>query len=169
MQAAIAAPRGFDAYLDELEGHYRAAIADVRARPAVPIEGSRSLAVLAFADELAAEPELLAAWSRSIDAGDDVTLVIDGSGSSEQELLELLGPAIAAADLERDDAADLLAVAGGDRLHARAQRRRGPQPPAAHGRARTPAALRRIGPRGAADAARHRAGGNPPRRLSAAA
>lgn len=121
MQDAIAAPRGFDAYLDELEGHYRVAIAEHRVRPAVAIDGARTLAVLAFADELAAEPELLAAWGRSIDGLDDVTLVIDGCGSSEEELGELLGPAIAAAGLERDDSADLLAVTGGDRsLLARA-------------------------------------------------
>ncbi len=115
MQAAIAAPRGFDAYLDELESHYRAAIAAADARrPSRSRARARSRCSRSPTSSRPS-PELLAAWGRSVGAGDDVTLVIDGSGSSEQELVELLGPAIAAADLERDDAADLLAVAGGDR------------------------------------------------------
>ncbi len=113
LQAAIAEPKGFDAYLDELEAHYRAAIAEYRRRPSRPIEGARSLAVLAFAEELAAEPALLAAWGRSIGGGDDLTLVIHGDGS-EQELGALLGPAIAAAGLEDENAADLLAVVDAD-------------------------------------------------------
>ena len=93
--------------------HYRAAIAEYRRRPSRPIEGARSLAVLAFAEELAAEPALLAAWGRSIGGGDDLTLVIHGDGS-EQELGALLGPAIAAAGLEDENAADLLAVVDAD-------------------------------------------------------
>ena len=113
LQAAIESPRGFDAYLDELEEHYRSALASHRLRPARPIAGARSLAVLAFADELADDPALLAAWGRSVRGGDDATLVIHGRGS-EQELGALLGPAIAAAGLEEDGSADLLAVVDAD-------------------------------------------------------
>lgn len=112
MQAAIEPPRGLDAYLDELVAHYRAAIAERRARAVVPIEGARSVAVLAFADELAASPELLAGWGRTFRDGDDVTLVIDGRGSSEEELGALLGPVIADAGLDGEDSPDLLAVTG---------------------------------------------------------
>ena len=114
MQAAIEPPHGLDAYLDELVAHYRAAIVERRLRPVAPIEGARSVAVLAFADELAASPELLAAWSRAFRGGDDVTLVIDGSGARSDDLGTLLGPAIAAAGLDGEDSPDLLAVAGGD-------------------------------------------------------
>jgi hypothetical protein len=81
-----------------------------RQRPATRIEGARGSAVLAFADELVADPSLLAAWGREFDAGDDVTLVIAAPGWSAEDVAGRLGPAVAAADLDGDEAADLLAL-----------------------------------------------------------
>ncbi|HEX3978514.1 MAG TPA: glycosyltransferase [Solirubrobacteraceae bacterium] len=79
--------------------------------PAQPIDGARSRAVLAFADELVQEPSLLAAWSDAFDGSDDVTLVIYAPHWSPERAGESLGPAVAQAGLDGDDAADLLALA----------------------------------------------------------
>jgi FkbM family methyltransferase len=81
--------------------------------PLAPVAiDARQYAVAALADELAARPELLAAYGRAFDARDDITLVIYGNGTAE-EISARLAPVIAAADLERQDAPDLLAVLGG--------------------------------------------------------
>jgi glycosyltransferase involved in cell wall biosynthesis len=79
--------------------------------PAKPrIDGARAFVTLADAAELAAQPELLAAYARTFTADDDATLVIRlGSDPAE---LERLAVAVADAGLEADDAADLLAVPG---------------------------------------------------------
>ena len=134
MQAAIAPPRGFDTYLDELEEHYRQAIAETPARATAAIDGARSVAVLAFADELAGEPTLLEAWAAAVGGGDDVTLVIDGRGTTGPELEALLGPALAAAGLDAEGSADLLAVTEADEAllsqgAVAVLSRRGPRPP----------------------------------------
>ena len=50
--------------------------------PSHSIEGARARAVLAFADELVADPSLLAAWSAAFDGSDDITLVIYAPGWS---------------------------------------------------------------------------------------
>jgi glycosyltransferase involved in cell wall biosynthesis len=76
-----------------------------------PIDGTRRHAVLAFADELVADPELLQAWSQTFDGDDDITLVIHASGWTEAETASKLGPLVAGAGLDGDDAADLLALA----------------------------------------------------------
>jgi hypothetical protein len=109
MQAAIEAPKGFAAYLDELVEHYRDVIATRAERPrASTIAGSRSFAALAFADELAAEPALLADYARTFSGDDDATLVIYAPGGVTEALLG----AVAEAGLEDEGGADLLALEG---------------------------------------------------------
>ena len=85
-------------------------VSDHEPSPLVRIPGTRGVAVLAFADEVIADPALLSAWAREFDARDDVTLVIFAPGWSEEQTMSSLGPAVAEAGLEPDDAADLLAL-----------------------------------------------------------
>jgi glycosyltransferase involved in cell wall biosynthesis len=109
MQAAIEAPKGFDAYLDELDAHYRRVIAERAARPRPSsLEGARSFAALAFADELVADQELLASYGNAFAGSDDATLVIYAAGGVTQDLLDV----VAEAGLEGDNAPDLLAIEG---------------------------------------------------------
>ncbi len=79
--------------------------------PAHSIEGARTRAVLAFADELVADPLLLSAWAGAFDGSDDVTLVIYAPDWSAERAGETLGAIVARAGLDGDDAADLLALA----------------------------------------------------------
>ncbi len=79
--------------------------------PAQPIEGARRRAVLAFADELVADPSLLGAWCEAFDGSDDITLVIYAPDWSPERAGKSLGPVVAQAGLDGDDAADLLALA----------------------------------------------------------
>jgi GT2 family glycosyltransferase/glycosyltransferase involved in cell wall biosynthesis len=108
MQAAIGAPPGFDSYLDELEGHYRAVIA-ARLR----VEGARGFAVLVGSGEL--DVERLREYAAAFGPDDDATLVIhvaDGDASA-------LERAVASAGLEGDDSPDLLAVLGPAELRSK--------------------------------------------------
>jgi GT2 family glycosyltransferase/glycosyltransferase involved in cell wall biosynthesis len=105
MQRAIAPPKGFDAYLDELLGHYEGAASDRRAR-AARIPGARRFAVLAAAADLVADPRLLTAYGERFGADDDATLVVHGSAAALPEL----EAAIAAAGLDGDAAPDMLAL-----------------------------------------------------------
>jgi hypothetical protein len=70
--------------------------------------GVRGTAVLAFADELVERPELLACYAHEFDGRDDVTLVI--AVADEPGLLPRLEQAAAAAGLDTEQSADLLAV-----------------------------------------------------------
>jgi len=80
------------------------------AAPAAPrIEGTRAFATLADAGELAARPELLAAYATAFGPDDDATLVI----RLGDDQLDGLQAAVAAAGLDGEDAADLLAVPAG--------------------------------------------------------
>jgi len=72
------------------------------------IEGARAFVTLADAAELGERPELLAAYARVFSATDDATLVI--RLGSDPEALDALEAAVAAAGLDGEDAADLLAV-----------------------------------------------------------
>ena len=83
----------------------------VAAPPSHSIEGARSRAVLAFADELVADPSLLAAWAGAFDGSDDVTLVIYAPDWSPERAGDSLGPVVTRAGLDGDDGADLLALA----------------------------------------------------------
>jgi glycosyltransferase involved in cell wall biosynthesis len=78
-----------------------------RGRPAV--DGARRTAVLAFADELLADPSLVQAWANAFDGTDEITLVIHAPGWSAEEVAMKLGPLVTRAGLDGDDAADLLA------------------------------------------------------------
>ncbi|HEY6780048.1 MAG TPA: hypothetical protein VI111_03795, partial [Thermoleophilaceae bacterium] len=53
-------------------------------------------------------PAMLAAWGREFDGSDDVTLVIATPSAALAETAEALGELAASADLDGDDAADLL-------------------------------------------------------------
>jgi hypothetical protein len=68
------------------------------------LEQARSVAVLAFSDELVADPALLEAYGATIAGADDMTLVI--VTSDPEPLVE----AVAAAGLDGEHAADLIAV-----------------------------------------------------------
>jgi hypothetical protein len=81
----------------------RAATVEHAARR-VGLEGSRRIAVLAYADELISDPALLDAYGTTFGAGDDVTLVI-----VTDDVAPLLD-AVTAAGLEGDGSPDLLAV-----------------------------------------------------------
>lgn len=71
---------------------------------------SAHFGVLAFADELAADPSLLAAWARSFDGGDAATLIIYAPDTSEQDMLAALSGPLVDAGLEADGTADVLAL-----------------------------------------------------------
>ncbi|MFL5832272.1 MAG: glycosyltransferase [Solirubrobacteraceae bacterium] len=76
-----------------------------------PISGARGTAVIAFADELLADPDLLQEWSEHVSASDDVTLVIYAPDWTAEDAAQRLAPAVARAGLDGEDAADLLAIA----------------------------------------------------------
>ena len=76
--------------------------------PRARIDGARSFATVADGDELSERPELLAAYGSAFSAADDATLVIQLG--SDPDTLDRLQAAVAAAGLDREDAADLLAV-----------------------------------------------------------
>jgi hypothetical protein len=73
--------------------------------PPPDLEGVRGFAVLAFADELVASPEMLSAYGGCFSGSDDVTLVVVG------EQFEALAAALDAYGLAGEDGPDLLAVA----------------------------------------------------------
>ena len=74
------------------------------------LEGVRSFAVLAFADELVAAPEMLTAYASCFSGSDDATLVVAGEDFSG------LAAALADDGLDGEDGPDLLAVAPSDGL-----------------------------------------------------
>ena len=86
------------------------------ARRACEINDARTVGVLAFGDELAERPELLRAYGERFDAGDDVTLVIYSPGADAASLESRLLAAAAAAGLDGDGTADLLALPLGQRV-----------------------------------------------------
>jgi hypothetical protein len=71
-----------------------------------PIEDARELAVVAFADELIEDPQLLAGWGRTFGGDDPVTLVIR---ATDAQAVELAG-AVNSVGLDGDSDADLLAL-----------------------------------------------------------
>jgi hypothetical protein len=80
-------------------------------QPPQHIDGARARAVLSFADELVDDPSLLVGWSSTFTGADDVTLVIYAPGWSAADAGARLGDLVAAAGLDGEDAADLMAVA----------------------------------------------------------
>jgi predicted O-methyltransferase YrrM len=91
----------------------------------LPVLELRSFVVLAFADEVTAEPELLAEYGRRFGADDDATLAILGEGETADDVAAGLAPALAAAGLDGDRSPDLLAVplAGDPRVEVYLRRR----------------------------------------------
>jgi glycosyltransferase involved in cell wall biosynthesis len=65
----------------------------------------RSVAAVAFADELIEDPALLAVYGREFSAADDTTLVIVAREAGDE-----LVHAVAAAEIDGEDSADLIAV-----------------------------------------------------------
>jgi Glycosyl transferase family 2 len=109
--------------LDPWNGEAQAALAVARAAldreseelhlQSAPI-ATRSVAVLAFADELLAAPEMLSAYCAAVDSRADVTLLIQASGALTESVADRLAAAVAAAGLDSPDAADLLLHDGDD-------------------------------------------------------
>ena len=79
-------------------------------RPPAALDGARSFVGLAFADELVADPSLLAAWAGAFDEDDDATLAIYAPGRDEAEVVGDLEGALSAAGIAPDDGRDMLAV-----------------------------------------------------------
>jgi len=87
----------------DLAGAERAAALE-RAAARAGLEDARRVAILAFADELIADPALLRAYGSVVSGADDATLVIVTADP------DALVAAVGAAGLDGGDAADLLAV-----------------------------------------------------------
>jgi hypothetical protein len=68
--------------------------------------GKRRTVALAFADELIADIALLEAWSNAFDGRDDITLLIHTPEAETGPLVD----AVTAADLDREDGPDLVAL-----------------------------------------------------------
>ena len=78
--------------------------------PDAPVlHAARRFKTLAFAEELVDDPALLAAYAGRFSGRDDATLVIYARRWGPEETLAQLGPVVAAAGLDDDTAADLLA------------------------------------------------------------
>lgn len=60
----------------------------------------RSVAVLAFADELEAAPELLSAWSQTFDGEDDITLAVYAPSWTDDDIVTRIGAALAEAGID---------------------------------------------------------------------
>src|SRR5439155_23884609 len=73
------------------------------------VEGARSFATLAFADELVAAPEMLTEYGECFSGADDATLVVLG----DPHEIAQLGSALESVGLDGDDGPDMLAMARG--------------------------------------------------------
>jgi hypothetical protein len=83
-----------------------------RRLPADPLTGARAFVTLAFAEELIAHPELLAAYGRTFDDQADATLAIDASTLVPATAERALGELVEQLGLDDDGTAHLLAVLG---------------------------------------------------------
>jgi len=75
---------------------------------------TRSVGVLAFADELLAVPELLEAYAAAVSDTDDVTLVIHAPAGEAERATAALGALAERTGLDGPGAPDMLLVASGD-------------------------------------------------------
>jgi hypothetical protein len=75
---------------------------------------TRTVGVLAFAEELLAEPALLEAYAAAVSDADDVTLVIHTPVDDAAAVTEALAALVARSGLDGADGADLLLVSSGD-------------------------------------------------------
>jgi hypothetical protein len=101
----LVAALALDPWNTDAQGLLGAALA-----PPPALEGVRSFAVLAYADELAGAPEMLIAYGCVFNATSDVTLVVVGSQ------FDALAAALDRVGLAGDDGPDLLAVEPSDGL-----------------------------------------------------
>lgn len=77
-----------------------------------PLAEARRFVTLAFAEELLAHPELLAAYARQFDGGADATLAIDASSLTPVAAEQALGALVERLRLGGDGSAHLIAVLG---------------------------------------------------------
>lgn len=77
-----------------------------------PLSGARRFVTLAFADELIADPDLLAAYGRHFDGSADATLAIDASALTPVAAEQALAGLVRDVGLDEDGTAHLLAVVG---------------------------------------------------------
>jgi GT2 family glycosyltransferase len=80
-------------------------------RPQIALEGVRSFAALAFADELVAHPEILRTYTDTFGDRDDASLVIYAPGRQPAEIAGALGQAMRQAGIQEAGCPDLLVVA----------------------------------------------------------
>jgi hypothetical protein len=80
--------------------------------PSDPLVGARRFVTLAFAEELFAHPELLAAYARAFDGEADATLAIDASALLPATVGQALGELVSQLGLDADGTAHLIAVLG---------------------------------------------------------
>jgi len=80
------------------------------ARSRCGMEDARTVAVLAYGDELVERPDLLRGYGERFGSADDVTLVLYSPGTDPAELEPALLAAAAAAGLDGEGSADLLAL-----------------------------------------------------------
>jgi hypothetical protein len=108
VRALAADPWDGAAHADLLIAAARMDPSSIRARP----PETRAVGVLAFADELLAAPELLAAYAAAVSDADDVTLVIQAADL--EAATTSLGELAERAGLASAEAADLLLVSAAD-------------------------------------------------------
>jgi hypothetical protein len=108
VRALAADPWDGAAHADLLIAAARMEPSAIRARP----PETRTVGVLAFADELLAAPELLEAYAAAVSDADDVTLVIQAADL--EAATTSLGALAERAGLASADAADLLLVSAAD-------------------------------------------------------
>jgi hypothetical protein len=83
------------------------------ARPAEsrwPLDDARAFVTVAFADELAAHPDLLSSYAEAIGPDDDATLAVHALGRDEGEVVGALLEALAAAGVDPETGPDLLVL-----------------------------------------------------------
>ena len=110
VRALAANPWDGAAHADLLIAAARMDSSSIRARP----PETRTVGVLAFADELLSAPELLEAYAAAVSDADDVTLVIHAPANDVEAATSALGELAERAGLAGPHAADLLLVASGD-------------------------------------------------------
>jgi glycosyltransferase involved in cell wall biosynthesis len=79
-------------------------------QPLAALDGAKSFVGLAFADELVADPTLLAAWAQAFDGDDDATLAIYAPDGDAAAVEAALVAALTQAGLALDDDRDMAAI-----------------------------------------------------------
>ena len=79
--------------------------------PMLALDGVRTFAALAFADELVAHPEILRTYTETFGDKDDASLVIYAPGRQPADIAGALGQAMRQAGIREEGCPDLLVVA----------------------------------------------------------